>query len=276
MADILVCGYGYLGSHLVADLKERGHRVAAASKHGSGEDCLEADLSQLSSIDALAAQLDFSPEWVVHCASSSRGGEDVYRQVFVEGIKNLTAAFPEATIMLTSSTSVYPHTDGSVVDEDTIAEPDRRTGQYLRQAEELLLDHGGIVLRLAGIYGPDRSVHYRKMLEGTATIESGDISRWLNQIHRDDAASAITHLIESPAGNHRGQIYNVADDTPISQRHCYEQLATILDKPIPPEAAPDLNRKRAWTHKQVANAKLKATGWQPQWPSFLEAAASWD
>ncbi|MDF1814427.1 MAG: hypothetical protein P1V20_19635, partial [Verrucomicrobiales bacterium] len=166
--------------------------------------------------------------------------------------------------------SVYPQTDGSTVTEDSPANPDRETGKCLRAAEDLLVKDGGTALRLAGIYGPGRSVHLKKMLEGTATIESGEVSRWLNQIHRDDVARAILHIIRS-SEKHSGQIYNVADDNPISQRQCYETLARILDKPVPGEAPPDLNRKRAWTHKKVSNAKLKATGWTPGFPSFTGA-----
>jgi hypothetical protein len=48
----------------------------------------------------------------------------------------------------------------------------------------------------------------------------------------------------------------------------------LFDRPLPPTAPRDLNRKRGWTHKQVSNAKLRATGWEPEFPSFLEAAQS--
>jgi len=270
MANILVFGNGYLGSHLVEQLRVSGlHHVQVASRHGGG-DCLEADLGSLESIRAVRDALGSSqPDWIVHCASSGRGGPDAYRSVFVEGVKNLVTVFPESGKILTSSTSVYPQIDGSLVTEESPANPDRDTGKYLREAEDILLANGGIVLRLAGIYGPGRSVHLEKMLNGTATIESGEVSRWLNQIHRDDAASAIIHLIET--GLHRGEIFNVVDDHQMSQRECYESLAALLNRPVPGEAPPDKDRKRAWTHKQVGNAKIKATGWSPKFPSFVGA-----
>lgn len=273
MGNILVIGSGFLGSHLVKELRTRGHDVFSASKNGTGH-CLEADLGSLHSIKYLSRSLEaayFHPDVIVHCASSSRGGSDAYRSVFVEGIRNLVSVFPATLKILTSSTSVYPQTDGQTVTEESPAEPERETGKFLRSAEEALLENNGIVLRLAGIYGPGRSVHLKRMSDGSATIEAGDVSRWLNQIHRDDAAEAIMHLIESEDPVHRGQIYNVADDTPVSQRQCYEELAAILNKPVPEESAPDKDRKRAWTHKKVSNEKLKATGWSPQFPSFTEA-----
>ncbi|MFN5578937.1 MAG: hypothetical protein ACK49X_04885, partial [Akkermansiaceae bacterium] len=55
------------------------------------------------------------------------------------------------------------------------------------------------------------------------------------------------------------------------QLEVYQGLAKIFSKPLPPSGPRDLNRKRGWTHKQVSNAKLKATGWQPKYPSFLDA-----
>ena len=73
--------------------------------------------------------------------------------------------------IFTSSTSVYPQTDGSEVTEDSPADPDRETAQILRETEELILSKEGTVLRLAGLYGPRRSVHLERFLQGTATIE---------------------------------------------------------------------------------------------------------
>ena len=45
------------------------------------------------------------------------------------------------------------------------------------------------------LYGPGRSVLMRKFLAGEAVLE-GDGTRWINQIHRDDAARAIVQLVE--------------------------------------------------------------------------------
>jgi hypothetical protein len=40
---------------------------------------------------------------------------------------------------------------------------------------------------------------------------------------------------------------------------------------LPPSGPIDPNRKRGWTSKRVSNAKLRALGWVPQFPSFFEA-----
>ncbi len=127
---------------------------------------------------------------------------------------------------------------------------------------------GGVVARLVGLYGPGRSVLLKKFLSGEATLEAGG-SRWLNQIHRDDAAAALRRLAEpdAPPG-----IYNVSDGTPLTQLALYQGLAERLGRPLPPEGPPDLARKRGWTSKRVSSARLRALGgWEPRFPSFFQA-----
>lgn len=227
-----------------------------------GEDSLACDLSSEESVNSL----DLAPDFIVHCASSGRGGEESYRAVYLEGCRHLIARFPGVPLLFTSSTSVYAQADGSVVTEQSLARPDRETGKILRETEDLVLSAGGSIARLAGIYGPARSVILKKFLNGETVIEE-DGQRYLNQIHRDDAAAAIVHLSKAAPG-----IYNVADSTPLTQLECHEQLSHLFRRPLPPRGPRDLNRKRGWTHKQVSNAKLRDNGWMPRYPSFLDAA----
>ena len=270
--DVLVVGTGFLGSELLTQLKNAGRNASGANF--SGHEAHSLDVSSPESVEHLAKQFDAPPAWVVHCASSGRGNAAAYRRVFVEGCKNLQAAFPNSRVIFTSSTSVYSQIDGKTVTEKSPANPERETSCVLREAEDgILAGSGNIVLRLAGLYGPGRIVYLQQLLEGTAKIESGKESRWLNQIHRDDAASAIVHLISisTSPDSAPSEIYNVCDDCPFRQRELCEELADILGLPLPPEAPPDLNRKRAWTNKKVSNEKLRATGWEPRFPSFLKA-----
>ena len=208
-----------------------------------------------------------SPDLVIHCASSGRGGADAYRAVYRDGLKNLIEAFRPRRAIFTGSTSVYAQTDGSWITEESPAEPDRETGHVLLEAESLALKAGGIVARLAGIYGPGRSVLLRKFLEGSAVLEAGGF-RWINQIHRDDAASALLHLANPQMAS---GVYNVCDNTPAMQREIYQWMADFTKRPLPPEGPADLNRKRGWTSKRISNEKLRKSGWNPEFPSFSKA-----
>jgi len=131
-----------------------------------------------------------------------------------------------------------------------------------------VLAAGGTVARLAGIYAVGRWAVLEKFLEGRAVLE-GDGSRVINQIHRDDAASALVCLL-----NHGGPgIYNVADGRPMTQRELYTAFAEHFGRPLPPTGPVDLDRKRGWTSKRVCNAKLGALGWAPRFQTFQDALA---
>lgn len=267
---VLVAGCGYLGCAVARQLHALGWQVTASTRSPESARALQNEPFRVVACDlgdraALAALGAFDA--VVHTASSGRGDAAAYRQVYLEGTRNLLAALHPGRFVFTGSTSVYAQSDGSVVTEESPAEPVRETGQILRASEALVLAEGGIVARLAGIYGADRWALLRKFLAGEAVIE-GDGLRWLNQIHRADASSALVALLSPsiPAG-----IYNVADGTPCTQREIFAAFAEHFQRPLPPTGARDVQRKRGWTHKQVSNAKLRALGWLPLFPSFREA-----
>ena len=150
--------------------------------------------------------------------------------------------------------------------EESPAQPDRETGRILRETEETVLDAGGTVVRLAGLYGPGRWALLEQFLNGHAVLE-GDGARRLNHTHRDDAAGALLFLLTRPAP---ASIFNATDDTPLTQFEAYTLMSARFQRPLPPASPPDLNRKRAWTSKRVSNAKLKALGWRPRFPSIAD------
>lgn len=258
---LLLVGNGYLGKAVGRVFSEAGWEVVPVSLSGS-DGSMACDVAEARAVKELP-DVDF----IVHCAASGRGGAGAYQRVYVEGCRNLATRYPGLPLLFTSSTSVYSQTDGSVVTEESPAVPERETGRLLLGAESVVLSAGGIVARLSGIYGPERSVILRKFLSGEAVIEE-DGRRFLNQIHRDDAARAILHLATIRGSG----VFNICDSTPLSQIDCYRALSNMFSLPLPPGGPRDLNRKRGWTHKRVSNAKLRATGWQPEFPSFLDAA----
>lgn len=264
--QLIIAGAGYLGQEIARQAHPH-FQVLTLNKSGEDADAT-CDLTSPTDVAKIAAQIP-NPAAIIHCASSGRGGPSAYRDVFLTGSQNLHTHFPKTQIILTSSTSVYHQTNGEEVDESSPTEPIRENSQILLQAEKFILETGGSIARLAGLYGPHRSAVLRKFLDGTAVIEDQG-QRILNQIHVTDAASATLHLALS---KHLG-IYNISDNEPISQLACYQGLATHFNKPLPPRGEKNTNRKRAWTHKKVLNQKIRNTGWQPTYPSYLSALAS--
>ena len=282
---ILIAGSGYIGKALGDAWLAAGASLVGLTRSAEGAARLAdsgwlaraSDISNVEHCAALAAEFP-SIKTVVHCAASGRGGAEAeYAAVYRDGCCNLLSAFPSAHVFFTSSTSVYPQIDGSIITETSEAEPKRGTGKILREAESLVLQAGGTVMRLAGIYGPGRSVLLKHFLEGKSAIDIRQADpatpdgRWINQIHRADVVSAIRFLTGLNSADTAGQIFNICDSRPLLQREVYTVFSQKFDLPLPPESVPDETRKRGWSHKQVSNAKLLQTGWSPLYPSYFDA-----
>jgi nucleoside-diphosphate-sugar epimerase len=272
MPRILIAGCGYVGVATadlfhVAQWQVEGwtHSAESAAQLANKPYAVRAvDISASEAVQAAASSFDA----VIHCASSGGRGTESYRQVYFEGAGNLVAAFPGSRFVYTSSTSVYAQKDGEWVDEKSPAEPAHETGRILRETEDFVKESGGLVVRLAGIYGPGRSALLRKFLSGTARIE-GEGGRFLNQVHRDDIARALFHLVALPNESRKGErIFNVCDHEPMTQRACYEWLANELGQSIPKAVPAPGTRKRGASNKRVSNARLRGLGWEPHYPNF--------
>lgn len=280
---VLIIGCGYVGTALAARLLQRGAEVHAVRRTAAeatspslaGIRWLTLDITQRAAVQSLRQPWDF----VINSVSSSRGGVEVYRQVFLEAARHLSeifAAHPPGLYVHLSSTSVYGQTDGAWVTEDSPTEPASETARILVATEQHWLQAAAAglpltILRLAGIYGPGRCYWLSQFLGGLARLGEGD-SRFLNMIHRDDVVAAIWAALEHRAAA-AGRIFNVADDGPVTPRELYGWLAGVLQKPLPPQgqAGQTPPRKRALTNKRISNARLKnELGWRPRYPTYRE------
>lgn len=275
MARVLIGGCGYLGEAIGNLCVARGWHVEGWTRSATRAQKFAAtkafpvrpiDIADAAQVAGSAGEFDA----VIHCASTRGGDAELYRQVYFDGLRNLLNRFGGATVLFVSSTSVYAQAAGEFVTEESAAEPTHATGEILREAEQLALAHNGIVARLAGIYGPGRSFLLQSFLEGKAIIDP-ETDRFINQIHRDDAASAIVLLLDRQSS--RGEIFNVVDDEAILRSACYRWLAEKLDRPLRAAAGSAMNRKRGSSNKRVSNAKLRAREWVPQYPTFADGMA---
>lgn len=273
MPRILIAGCGYVGEATADLFHSAGWNVEGwvHSKESAARLSVKpysirvVDVSQQGEVAKRAGAFDA----VIHCASSRGGDAEAYRQIYLNGARHLLDVFSNAKILFTSSTSVYAQRDSSWVTEESETKPLRETSRILLEVEKLILEKGGIVTRLAGIYGPRRSALLSKFLNGTATIDPNN-DRFVNQVHRDDIASSLFLLLKRET-HAPAQIYNVVDDQPLLQSECYRWLAQRLDRPLPPIRKSDLPRKRGDTNKRVSNAKLRGLGWAPHYRTFADA-----
>jgi nucleoside-diphosphate-sugar epimerase len=209
--------------------------------------------------------------------SSSRGGVEDYQNVYLLGMRNLIewlSGTPPKKFVYTSSTSVYGQTDGSIVTELSLTEPASETARILLETEKVLLQPAArsfpaVILRVAGIYGPERGYWFKQFLKGEATIE-GKGERYLNMVHRDDVVGAIVAALEQGSA---GEIYNVVDDEPVRQMDFFQWLSKRLNKEMPPSVERQVppERKRASTSKKISNARLKSLlRYEFKYPTFRE------
>lgn len=197
------------------------------------------------------------------CLTADGRDEQAYRRTYVDGmLRGIDAVVRErapARAVLVSSTSVFGDVEGEV-DEDTPPAPSRPTARVLLEAERafvVALPHG-CVARLSGLYGRSRP----RVVDEVRRGEDPTPGRWTNRIHRDDAASALTHLLtrpEEPDG-----LYVVTDDEPCTAGELRALVAAELAVPWPKgEPVTPFGRR-------LSNARLRASGWAPERPSYRE------
>ena len=276
----LIVGCGYVGLPLGAELVRLGHEVFGIRRSATaGNELLTAGIHPLNADITRPEQLARLPrnfDWVVNCTATSGGSVEDYRRVYVQGTNHLIewlSDSPLKTFVFTGSTSVYGQTDGSWVRETAATEPAAETAKVLLETERRLLTAAGdrkfpaVILRVAGIYGPNRGHWFNQFLKGEARID-GDGSRFLNMIHRDDVVGCVIAALRN---GRAGEIYNAVDDEPVSQMNFFQWLAEELGRPMPPSMPenPEENRKRGLTNKRVSNRKLKMElGYQFKYTDF--------
>jgi nucleoside-diphosphate-sugar epimerase len=179
-----------------------------------------------------------------------------------------------------STTGVYGNRDGGWVDEETAPAPQSPRAQRRVEAEAAWAEFGGQaavdIFRLAGIYGPGRSM-FDDLRDGTArrVIKPGHL---FGRIHRDDIAHGVLAAMRrrAPAGV---QIFNFSDDEPAASADVVVEAAKFLGiAPPEPVAYEDAAAKMSamglsfWAeNRKVANAKTKAAlGIVWKYPTFRE------
>lgn len=274
----MVLGCGYIGGQVARQGLARGMKVTvltrnpdkAAKLRSEGLAVVEDDLAGNSWHVSMPSRVDF----VLNSVSSGGGGVGGYRHSYVEGMRSIlewSQSCDVGTFVYTGSTSVYPQGEGTQVDETASIDPASERAALLIEAENLIQGAKNFsrwfILRLAGIYGPDRHHVLNQLREGGSLAGSG--SHRLNLVHRDDACGAIWAAMGAPESV-ANEIFNVADDSPVTKSELIEWLAARLDLPVPQfdPAIPSV-RCRDVPDRVILNGKLKRLlGWQPVFTDY--------
>jgi nucleoside-diphosphate-sugar epimerase len=268
---VLLAGCGDLGLRVATRLLARGADVWALRRRPPSQvspiHWLAADLTVPSSLDALPRGITA----VVYAPTPAARTPAAYRAVFVDGLRHLLTALDAQAlrrVLLVSSSAVYGEHAGDWVDEDTAPAPPGFNGELLLQAERWLAAQAvpSVILRLAGLYGPGRLQLLQRLREGQLRVPR-HTPHWANRMHIDDAAAATAHLLAMPDP---APLYLGVDDTPLPLDALYDHLAHLIGAPTPPEgpAPTGIGSKR------LSNARLRASGFVPQWPDARDGYAA--
>ncbi len=187
-----------------------------------------------------------------------------------------------ARIIYLSTIGVYGDHGGAWVDETSACNPTSERRQARLAAEAQWLALGEImgapvhILRLAGIYGPQRNL-LERLREGDARriVKPG---QKFNRTHVEDIAQAISLTLAYPGPS---AIWNVADEEPAPPQDVIAFAADLLGVEPPPEEAyadaqmTPMARSFYADNKCVGIDKLKRElGFAPKYPTYREGLRS--
>lgn len=277
MAKILIIGCGSIGTQLAELLTAKGHQVVGLKRNPPvSEDTIgiayfKGDLSASETLKALPIDFDF----VYFIVSPDGRNQESYEAIYKVGVNNLLAHFSNAETtpqwFFVSSTSVYGQTQGEWVDENSITCPVNATSQLIRLAEQSLiaLNAHHVIVRFSGIYGPGRE-YLLRMARQVPAIQQ-DPPYYTNRIHQTDCVGVLVFLLECRLAKIvLESCYLASDDDPAPTWEVMSWLAERLACSLPSIKAMGQD---AEMNKRCNNQRLKALGYQFNYPSFKEGYA---
>ncbi len=272
----LIIGCGYLGQRVAHRWLQSGSTVFATTRSAANAQILSAAdihpiIGDVTAADGSPERLQGLPEvdTVLWAVGFDKDANASYHDVHVGGLLRVLEQTPNnPRVIFISSTGVWGNEATDDVDESTPACPTREAGQVLLEAEATLGKHPkgpGVVLRLAGIYGPGRLPRVTDIRENKPI--PADPDSWLNLIHVDDAVSVICDVSELPSPEN---LYVVSDTTPLRRKEWYSSLAEFTNSP-PPRWAAEAPRMRGGNKRVNSSCIWKDLQKQPHHPNAIDA-----
>ena len=275
---LAIFGCGYLGSELARQALGLGWDVSAVTRNADTASSLSDSgvqkvVAAELGADSWQGEIDSTQDFVVNCVGAASDDLDGYLKSYIDGQDSVVKWARDGkvgTFVFTSSTSVYPQTERQLVDETASSDGVSERGGLLLAAEQLGFPGGGgigrsFILRLAGLYGPDRHLFLENVRNGKT--QSGDGDRILNLIHRDDVVSALFAVLQAGDQN-IGRIYNVSDGNHSSRAEIAVWLAEKLGVDAPSFAGRDGSDA---SNRKISNNRIRdELNWSPDFPSFRE------
>jgi nucleoside-diphosphate-sugar epimerase len=263
--NILIIGCGYVGSEVAKLWQKQGHNLTVTTTTEEKVSSLEKIANQVlvlttDNIDALA-KVTNNQELILLSIAPTQGKS--YQETYLNTAENLVKILAEnptvKQLIYTSSYGILGNHHGNWIDERAMVKPANENQSILAQTEEVLLTANlpnnlkVTILRLAGIYGPNREI-VKIFQPWCGTIRPGYGEEYGNWVHLEDIARAIIFLGE----NQIEGIYHLADDTPMKRKDLLDKMCEIHRLPnITWDQSPEGVRL---TNLRLSNQKIKSAG----------------
>ncbi|AIS10284.1 oxidoreductase [Pseudomonas chlororaphis subsp. aurantiaca] len=274
--SVLIAGCGDVGSRLAKQLLAENWQVYGLRRTVSQlPEGVIGVAGDLFSEQCPAAWPTTPLDYLVYSAAATEHDEAGYRAAYVEGLTHVldwlkqTGQSPKR-LLFVSSSSVYGQKDGEWIDETSPAQADSYSGRLMLEAEQVALQSGipASLVRLTGIYGPGREWLLNQVRQGYRVAI--DPPLYGNRIHADDAAGLLAFLLQADRrGVQLEDHYIGVDDAPVPLAEVVGWLREYLGVT---EWADNSSVRRSGS-KRCSNARARALGWEPRYPSFREGYA---
>lgn len=250
---------GRIGKHLVNALLNQGEKVRAFVKEKTVEnenvEIFYGDLLDKESLKKAVEGVDV----IYHLAAivDYLAPKDEMFKVNVIGTKNLLEVSKAKKFIYLSSTAAMGKKLKEIpANESTPCHPSDFYGQTKLDAEKLVKEAGGIVLRSADVFGPGFTEGYDYVISG---LESetlpvvGDGKNFIQWIHIDDLIQALLLVKEN---GKPGEVYIVSGKEVKTLNECLELLAKYLEVE-PPKRHVSKFLTKTLTNYKMFKAKIK-------------------
>lgn len=273
MIRVLILGFGRLGDALARrhgnHYEMRGVRRTHIESPPCGVYAMSLDDPRLVEHMAWA-------DHVIFCPAASSSDLVAYRATYLDNMASVTSRLTEAritprSIILISSTGVYPESADEPIDESYQPAVESERQHILLQTEHALIDSGlpYVILRCGGLYGDGRDNFRSRLAEGLIT--SAMLTRqFVHFIHVHDVCDAIDLAIRR---NLTAEVFNLVDDSRIRRIDFYRFIADLYGLPIPDRGpAPAVAHDRVISNAK-AKSRLGLTLTSPNITEYLAAAS---
>jgi len=227
MNTLFIFGMGYSAGFFARQALEKGWKVIATSREGA-----ELDNIETIPFDGSQPIEDFSNRFkdVTHVLNSIPPHKETGDPAFHLHAKDLETLPKLKWMGYLSTTGVYGNADGATLKEDAPRIPTSARALARKVAEDNWLSTNLPIhlFRLAGIYGPTRS-----MFEAVKSGRAKAIDKpghAFSRIHVEDIAGILWASIARP---HPGSAYNVCDNEPLEPIKVLKTVCELMGIDMP-------------------------------------------